>query len=183
LPTTPSESGPLPDFAYVDHVALTVPDLDPAVDFFCRVLGAVFLYRSASGPMPGGASMARDFGVHPEASLAMAVIRLGPTMNIELFEWHAPDQSLAAPRSSDAGGHHLGLYVRSIEPAAAYLEQVPGVRLLGDVKTSPPGTPIGGSRWIYFLTPWGLQMELIERPSPLPYEGSSQDRLFSIPTD
>src|SRR5260221_4134593 len=139
LPTTPSEPGRLPGLLYVDHVALTVPELDLAVDFFCRVLGAVLLYRSAVTPQPGDASLERDFGVHPKASLAFVALRLGPTLNLELSDWQSPDRRPDAPRSTDAGGHHLGLYVDDVVTAAAFLEGVPGVRLLGDVKTSPPG--------------------------------------------
>jgi catechol 2,3-dioxygenase-like lactoylglutathione lyase family enzyme len=161
-------------------VALTVPELEPAVDFFCERLGAIFLYRSARAAEPGTVAMARDFGVHPEASLEFVALRLGPALNLELFEWHSPDRRPDGPRSSDAGGHHLGLYVRDVEAAVAYLRGVPGVRLLGHIKTSPPGTPIAGSRWIYFLTPWGLQMELIQRPSPLPYEATTSGRLFAL---
>ena len=35
--------------------------------------------------------------------------------------------------------------------------------LLGEIKVVGPGSPVAGTRWTYFMTPWGLQMELVDR--------------------
>ncbi|MGH9555821.1 MAG: VOC family protein [Terriglobales bacterium] len=51
--------GPIPGLTRVDHVALTVPDLDAAVRFYSEVIGGSELYRLAPfdaadlSPMPG----------------------------------------------------------------------------------------------------------------------------------
>lgn len=37
--------------------------------------------------------MAVEIGVHPRAQLSIAMVRCGPTTNVELLEFEAPDQN------------------------------------------------------------------------------------------
>jgi glyoxylase I family protein len=46
-----------------------------------------------------------------------------------------------------------------------------GITLLGDVVDSKQGA--AGQRWIYFLTPWGMQCELVSYPQGKAYEATS----------
>jgi len=39
--------------------------------------------------------------------------------------------------------------------------------------------PAAGSDWLYFTTPWGLQMELVRYPNCKGYERISRVRLWS----
>lgn len=152
----------LPGLRHVDHAAFTVPDLDEAVRFFVEVLGAEELYRSSRGP--DGDYMTVNFDVPADAALTLSMLRLPPNLNIELFEWKASDQRTEHPRHSDRGGHHLCLVVDDVDVAVAHLRTVPGVRVLGERKEVGPDSPlVAGNRWIYFLTPWGLLMELVDR--------------------
>ena len=73
----------------------------------------------------------------------------------------APGQRQQLPRNSDWGGHHLAIGVENVDAAVDYLRSVPGVKILGEAQTITEG-PIAGDRWVYFLTPWGLQMEIAE---------------------
>ena len=66
------------------------------------------------------------------------------------------------PRNSDAGGHHLAFYVTDIAAAVEHLEQQ-GVEILGDPTTMTNGAS-AGLTWVYFLAPWGLQLELVSAP-------------------
>ena len=50
--------------------------------------------------------MAVHLDVEPRASLNMAMMRAGPTQNVELFEYRAADQVTRPPRNSDIGGVH-----------------------------------------------------------------------------
>lgn len=52
FPTTPSEPDALRGLAYVDHLALTVSDLQEAVSFFHTVLGAVCSHIDPKGGAP-----------------------------------------------------------------------------------------------------------------------------------
>jgi catechol 2,3-dioxygenase-like lactoylglutathione lyase family enzyme len=146
----------------VDHAAYTVPDLDEAVRFFVEILGAQELYRSQRGP--DASFMPANFDVPADAALELAMLRLPPNLNIELFQWQTADQRTEHPRHSDRGGHHLCFVVDDVDAAVAHLRRVPGVRILGDRKEVGGDSPtVAGNRWIYFVTPWGLLMELVDR--------------------
>lgn len=152
----------LPGLQYVDHAAYTVPDLENAVRFFVDVLGAQELYRSRRGP--DDRFMPTNFEVPPDAALELAMLRMPPNLNIELFEWSTGDRRTDHPRHSDRGGHHLCFVVDDVDAAAEYLAGVAGVRLLGERKEVAGDSPsVAGNRWTYFVTPWGLLMELVDR--------------------
>jgi catechol 2,3-dioxygenase-like lactoylglutathione lyase family enzyme len=152
----------LPGIQYVDHAAYTVPDLDEAVSFFVDVLGAEELYRSKRGP--DATFMPANFDVPSDAALELSMLRLPPNLNIELFEWQTADRRTEHPRHSDRGGHHLCFVVDDVDQAVSHLKRVPGVRVLGERKEVAGDSPaVAGNRWIYFLTPWGLLMELVDR--------------------
>lgn len=155
----------------VDHVSLTVPCLDQAATFFVEALGARELYRRAwAAPPAGDPAMAARFDMHEHAAFRLAKLDLGG-LGLELFEYQAPDLSTVRPRNCDAGGCHLGLLVDDVDAAAAHIGAMAGVRLLGTVSEIGAGHPLAGRRWIYFLTPWGQQLELV---SPIP--STIQDR-------
>ena len=152
----------LPGLLYADHVAFTVPDLTEAVTFFVDVLGAQELYTSRRGP--DASAMPLNFDVPPDAALELSMLRLPPNLNIELFQWQTADQKTEHPRPSDRGGHHLCFAVEDVDEAIAHLTQIPGVRILGGRKEVGQDSPsVAGNRWTYFVTPWGLLMELVDR--------------------
>lgn len=161
----------VPGIRYADHVALTVPDLDSAVRFFVQALGAEELYRSTRGP--DAEFMPEHFAVPEDARLTLAMLRMPPNLNVELFEWSSSDRRPEHPRHSDAGGHHLCFVVDDVDEAVAALRGIPGVRILGGRKEVAGDSPrVAGTRWTYFLTPWGLLMEIVDRsrvtdPPPL----------------
>jgi catechol 2,3-dioxygenase-like lactoylglutathione lyase family enzyme len=99
------------------------------------------------------------------------MVRLGRTMNLELFEYTAPDQNRSGPRNSDVGGHHMAFYVDDVDAARRYLEQVPGVTLMSGPNGVADDSPVAGQRWFYFTTPWGLHMEITTDTGPGFYDG------------
>jgi catechol 2,3-dioxygenase-like lactoylglutathione lyase family enzyme len=152
----------IPGIQYADHVAFTVPDLDEAVGFFVEALGAEELYRSTRGP--DADFMPENFDVPQNAALTLAMLRMPPNLNVELFEWSGSDRRAEHPRHCDAGGHHLCFAVDDVDEAVAVLRDIPGVRVLGDRKEVAGDSPrVAGNRWTYFLTPWGLLMEIVDR--------------------
>jgi len=161
----------------VHHVAYTVPDLYQAVEFFTDVVGAELVYVLDPVQDSDGDWMTRQLGVAADARAHIAMLRLGPVTNLELFEYTAPDQRRSLPRNSDWGGHHLAIHVIDVDAAVAYLRTRPGVQVLGEPQTVDDG-PIAGDRWVYFRTPWGMQMELIQLPAGMPYERETQARLY-----
>jgi catechol 2,3-dioxygenase-like lactoylglutathione lyase family enzyme len=166
----------IPSVRGVHHVAYTVPDLDEAVAFFVDVLGADVATRFGPLADPDGDSFARKLGIHPRAQLRSALLRFGPTLNVELHQYTAPDQRDAPPRQSDPGASHIGVWVDDLEAAAAYLRAQPGVT----VRTVGPGGPpeLGGLMNFFFETAWGQVVEVLTAPEHLPYEQGTDVRLY-----
>ncbi len=165
----PPSSG-LPGLAGVEHIGLTVPDMDEATAFFVDVLGAEVLFEV--GPFSSEDDwMATHLDVHPRAEIPrLRMLRLAEGPSIELFEYISPDQQQARPRNSDAGGHHLAFYVTDMVAAVEYLKHH-RVDVLGEPTTMAEGAS-AGLTWVYFRAPWGLQLELVSAPRGLAYEHS-----------
>ncbi|MEV0069076.1 VOC family protein [Amycolatopsis sp. NPDC050768] len=153
---------PIPGVTGVDHFGLTVPDLDQAHEFFTEVLGCEYLYRL--GPYEHDDSwMSEHLGVDDKAVMRrLHFYRLGGKAIFEVFQYEAPEQNPVPPRNSDVGGHHIALYVEDLDAAVADLHRR-GLRVLGEPTTSSGASE--GQRWVYFLSPWGLQCELVSYPN------------------
>jgi catechol 2,3-dioxygenase-like lactoylglutathione lyase family enzyme len=167
---------PVPGVRGGDHIGITVPDLDAAQRFFEDVLGAVHVFTMGEKRADETDWMATQLGVHPRTTIRqLRLLRLGDGLNIELFDYQAADGQAAQPRNSDLGGYHLAIYVDDIDAAVAYLRDV-GVEVMGDPVTS--AGPASGQRWVYFLAPWGLQLELVSYPAGRAYELDAPVRLW-----
>lgn len=167
----------LPGMTGMDHIGFTVPDLAQAVSFFTDVLGCSAFYPL--GPFSGGDStwMQDHLNVDPKATIpAMRLVRCGNGANLEIFQYTAPDQNAKLPRNSDIGGHHLAFYTTQMDAAVSYLESQ-GVKVLGAPTTMTDG-PSSGETWVYFLAPWGMQLELVSYPDGKAYEAEFEGRLW-----
>lgn len=156
----PAENG-LPGLTGLDHVGLTVPDMEQATAFLVDVLGFEYLY-SLGSIVREDEWMPTHLNVDPRAVVReIRFFRCVSTPVLEVFEYEAPDQRTDPPRNSDHGGHHIALYVEDLDVAVDYLRNQ-GVQVLGDPTTSRG--PHQGQRWVYFLAPWGTQFELVSYP-------------------
>jgi glyoxylase I family protein len=159
--STPDPSG-LPGLTGLDHIGITVPDLEEAHRFLVDVLGCEYLYSLGPFQDPDGDWMARHLGVHPRTVMRRnRFYRCGGRAVFEVFDYDAPDRRAVPPRNSDAGGHHVALYVEDLAAAIAHL-LAHGVEVMGGPTAS--GGPHLGQHWVYFLAPWGLQFELVSYP-------------------
>lgn len=158
----------LPGLQGAEHIGLTVPDLETATRFFVDVLGAEMLFEI--GPFSSEDDwMEKHLGAHPRAVIRrLRMLRLANGPSLELFEYASPDQSHDRPRNSDAGGHHIAFYVADMAAAVEYL-RAREVVVLGDPTMMTDGAS-AGLTWVYFLAPWGLQLELVSAPNGLAYE-------------
>jgi catechol 2,3-dioxygenase-like lactoylglutathione lyase family enzyme len=104
----------LPRLSHVDHVGLTVPDLDAAVRFYCDAIGGHELYRL--GPfdatemprMGDGRDWAEAHINVAGARLTIAMLSIGPNLMLELFQYDRPaGRREQPPRNCDFGGHHV----------------------------------------------------------------------------
>jgi len=145
-----------------------VPDLEEAVVFFTRVIGCDLLYRTGVlFDSTGGDWMSRHFDAPAEARLRTAMLRCGPTANVELLEWTIPGAPPVVCHTA-IGVAHLAIYVTDLAEAAAHLAAQPGVRVLGS-PTVVTDEPHEGTEFVHLLLPWGLGLELVRWPPLMPY--------------
>ena len=165
----------LPGLRGTDHIGFTVPNLDEAVDFFVNVIGCEAFYDL--GPFSSDDDwMQAHLNVHPRAVMKrLKFLRCKSGSNFELFEYDSPDQNRQQPKNSDVGGHHLAFYVDDMAQAVAYLKSK-GVRFLGEPTQSRNAS--AGQTWVYFLAPWGMQLELVSFPQGKAYERDTERRLW-----
>jgi catechol 2,3-dioxygenase-like lactoylglutathione lyase family enzyme len=167
LTTSAGENQTLPGLRGVDHIGITVPDIDQATAFFVDVLGCELLYEREP---PQDDTPRHRLGV-PAGSRIQAVsfLRCANGANIELFEFYSPDQREEFPRPSDVGIQHLALYVENLDAAVEHLRHH-RVKLMSGPNPLPGPEAGEGNRFIYARTPWGLTVELISYPDPMAYE-------------
>lgn len=178
MAASPALAQSIPGMRGVDHIGMTVPDLQEAESFFSEILGCE--KATAFGPFRDdeGTFMQDLLDVDPRAVVEqITLMRCGFGSNIELFKYTAPDQENVRPRNSDIGGHHIAIYVDDINAAAAYLKDK-GIRtLLGPLPVDQG--PAAGQTILYFFAPWGLQMEAISYPDGMAYEADGGTVLWS----
>lgn len=151
----------LPGLTRLDHIGFTVPDLEQAHAWLVDVLGCEYMYKL--GPFSSESDWMTEH-LNVDARTVMRELRFyrcGGQAVFEVFAYEAPDQAERLPRNSDIGGHHVALYVADLDVAVAYLRSK-GVTVLGDPTSSKGASE--GQRWVYFLSPWGMQFELVSYP-------------------
>lgn len=163
----------------IDHVGFTVPDLEQAVGFFVDAFGCELVLEC--GPYDSVGYVWPDEEQPEPGSLRLAILRHG-SHNLELLEYRncASSRLREPPRPAEIGSAHLALYVENIVTATEELRARPGVRILGEIITEEDG-PMKGLDWVYVLTPWGMQLELIRWPLGMPYEQATTSRLAPPP--
>ncbi|MBS0420268.1 MAG: VOC family protein [Proteobacteria bacterium] len=167
----------LPSLRGVEHIGFTVPDLEQATSFFVEVIGCQWVYSLGPIADPAGDWMTRHLNVPARAAIReLRFFRCGFGPNFEIFEYQGPQLRLAPPRNCDVGGHHLAFYVDDFDRALSYLTQC-GLPVLG-TPTHRTSGPSAGQTWIYFLSPWGMQLELVSFPRGKGYEADSPLRLW-----
>ena len=167
----------MPGMQGSQHIGFTVPNVDQAVEFFEEVIGCEYFYSIGPfGPFDDN-WMTENLNVHKEAVINVAhLLRCGNGPALEIFEYSSPDQNTQQPKNSDIGGHHIAFYVDDMEEAVDYLESK-GVRVLGEPHTFTD-TGMKGLTWVYFLAPWGMQLEIVSYPYGQGYEQNTGRRMW-----
>lgn len=179
LPVAPVRAaGTLPGNRGVDHIGLTVPDIEEATRFFTGLLGFVEFYDHGPYEDPEGDSQVVYFDRHPRTrTVEIRVLRTN-NLNLELLQFEAPDQVRQVPKTSDWGSAHIALYVEDMGRAVTFLGEQ-GVRVLGGPLPLPGPESGEAAEFCYFLTPWGQPLELISYPNGKAYEQETDERLYS----
>ena len=163
----------IPGVTGIEHIGLTVPDIEQASRFFADLLGAEAIYDI--GPFESADDwMANHLAVHPRARInKLRVLRIANGPVLELFEFTAPDQATARPKNSDPGGFHLAFYVADMDSALAALK-THGVEIQAGPVEMTEG-PSRGMIWLYFRAPWGQQLELVSYPAGIEAYAGRED--------
>jgi len=152
----------IPGLSRLDHVGFTVPDLEAAHTWLVDVLGCEYMYSLGPFASPDSDWMREHMNVDPRTVMRqLRFYRCGGQAVFEVFQYEAPEQATDMPCNSDIGGHHVALYVDDLDTAVAYLH-AQGVTVLGEPTVSRSASE--GQRWVYFLSPWGMQFELVSYP-------------------
>jgi glyoxylase I family protein len=169
--------GGLPGLAGADHVGFTVPDIEAATRFFVDVIGCSLAFEI--GPFRSDDDwMQVQLGVDPRAVIrSLRMFRCKTGASFEVFEYELAGASVVPPRNSDVGGHHLAFYVDDMKAAVAYLKWQ-GITVQGDPITMETG-PTKGLTWVYFLSPWGMQLELVSYPAGMTVTNEKPGVLWS----
>jgi catechol 2,3-dioxygenase-like lactoylglutathione lyase family enzyme len=158
----------------IEHVGITVPDLEQATTFFTKAFGAETLYDMLDEPLAGPAVEA-GLGIPAGATVkSIRMMRLGEGPNLELFVYSGTTQREPVV-PSDYGLQHFCIYVDDIDKAASQLEEAGGT-LLSQPNDLPGGDAGAGNRYLYARTPWGSTIELVTYPSTQAYEAGTQLR-------
>jgi catechol 2,3-dioxygenase-like lactoylglutathione lyase family enzyme len=178
LSLAPAAADSIPGLRGHDHTGITVPDIKEATAFFTDVVGCELAMSFGPFSDDKGTFMQDVVNVHPRAVIEqISMLRCGNGSNIELFQYVAPDQAKSEAKNSDIGGHHIAFYVDDIDKAAGYLKAKNVKTMQGPIPITEG--PAAGQSILYFLTPWGLQLELITYPKGMAYEKTSKVILWS----
>ncbi len=154
-------------FKRVDHVSLTVADIEAVVDFYTRVFGATVAYRM--GPFDAAEMPKMEDGrdwteAHINvagARLQIAMLTMPDGLGMELFQYDTPaDAASTPPRNCDVGCRHLCIEVEALDAAVEFLASNGCTPMAGSIDMLDGPCP--PSRSWYVLDPFGHQLELVE---------------------
>lgn len=172
----------MPGMRGTQHIGITVPDVDEAVEFLVDVMGCEsFFSFGPFGPFEDD-WMEKNLNVHSRAVIEIiTMVKCGNGPALEVFKYTSPDQEPNPPKNSDIGGYHIAFYVDDIHLATEYLLEN-GVRVLE--RPHPlTGTGLEGMEWVYFLSPWGMQMEIVSAPEGIMDEEQNNRSFWSPKSD
>jgi catechol 2,3-dioxygenase-like lactoylglutathione lyase family enzyme len=177
----PGESAP--GILGMDHIGVTVPDLAQAESFFvdiigCRTFTRVPLYHAKTGWVTNKNAE----GVGPKSEMVTTVqLRCGNGSNLELFAYQNMPGRIVQPEHQDVGWSHIAFYSADFPATIAYLK-AKGVKLMAPPSHVTEGDN-KGENWAYFLTPWGMQIEINNYPPGKGYEQRDPGHRLWSPQD
>lgn len=162
----------------VNHIGITVPDIEAAKSFLVEAFGGQVIYQSfgPQDPPRRGAAFEQAVGACPGTVVrTQAMVKVGTGPDIELFEMHGSEQARPI-RASDFGITHFALYTDDIDASVERFEKAGGTPLTAP-RTIPYATEKGvGNRVCYGRMPWGTTMEFITTPDRMAYRDQTDLR-------
>jgi catechol 2,3-dioxygenase-like lactoylglutathione lyase family enzyme len=163
----------------IDHIGITVADLEAAAHFLEQAFNAVALYDNVTPDTAQvGADTERTLGLPPGTAVRhMRMMRLGNGASIELFEMSVPAGQHAPALASDLGLQHFAVYCDDVVASADRFEAAGGTLL-----TRPQPLigieAAGANLFCYARAPWGTLIELIGWPDQAEWERTAHAPRF-----
>ena len=142
----------------LDHVSVTVGDLNRSLEFYRDLLGIPLIER---GEAVGG-SVAEITGF-PDARVLWADLALPGQQTLELLEYASPRGRPRDGGTNDPGSAHVSI---AVDDAAAFHKRLvsAGVNVRSDPVLIEDDGDWSGVRCFYAVDPDGFTVEILERP-------------------
>jgi catechol 2,3-dioxygenase-like lactoylglutathione lyase family enzyme len=144
----------------IDHVGVTVADLDRAVEFWCGRLGL----RQISRVTETGPDIAALIG-EDSVEIEIADLDAGDGRVIELIRYIRPAGRPVRQRSTGPGSSHIALRVDDLDAALEHIQGSQARQISRHpVVLHDPGGAWDGVACCYIADPDGNIVELVQRP-------------------
>jgi catechol 2,3-dioxygenase-like lactoylglutathione lyase family enzyme len=164
-------------FTGVHHTGIIVKNLDRSIYFYRDVLGLPILTEPS--PWFSGPELATGVGV-PGGSLRQCNLQAG-TGVLELLEYgNRPADNTEVQPQNRLGAMHIALKVDDLAATVAEL-RAKGIDFLSEPNVVDEGV-LAGWRWIYFLDPDGVTIELVEEAYTTPHDAAIAKYLAERPS-
>ena len=144
----------------IDHVGITVSDLDRALAFYRDLLGL----RVIADTTVAEPEVAELLGLD-SVQLRIADLDSGDGRIVELLQYLQPKGRRIAYESSDSATAHVAFTVDDLDALRGRLTAA-GVSIVSrrQIKISEPGGAFDGAICLYVRDPDGVILELVQRP-------------------
>ena len=161
----------------IDHIGVTVPDVNAASTFLEKAFGARVVYDVLpEGATPiAGTQTEKELGIPRGARIVhMRLVQIGTGPALELFQFEAAPHQQSA-QLNDFGWTHVAVYVDDIHAAARRFQEAGGTLLspphgLAGIESGPQNAGI------YGRAPWGGLIEMIVYSSGIRYPDPTNTR-------
>jgi catechol 2,3-dioxygenase-like lactoylglutathione lyase family enzyme len=142
----------------LDHVSVTVSDLDRSIAFYRDVVGLELLDRGTADEPELSDVLSVD-----DVEIEWAELSLGPVI-LELVRYVTRGGAPAEVDVKRPGATHIGIAVEDIVPATTRLRAANAL-ISRKVVTLAEDSDWNGAKIVYATDPDGVTIELVERPA------------------
>ncbi len=143
----------------IDHVSVSVSDIDRSLEFYHGLLGVPLLGRGEDDGPP----LAPEMG-GARSRFRYADLDIGRGQVLELLQWLVPAATGRRAPVHEPGSGHVGLRVDNLDEALHVLASAGVHAQFEPVRLEGPGW-WAGARVVYIADPDGATVELVEWPS------------------
>ncbi len=145
----------------LDHVGLSVQDLERSVRFYCSVLDCIVRERAViTGPEVLSLTGVRGAVIHT------ADLALPDGGMLELLQYLGPACTTLVQHRFEAGHTHIAFTVGDVEATRARALSAGALDCSVPVTLNEPGSSWDRARVCYALDPDGRTIEFVERSAP-----------------